>query len=429
MARVGKPISPGLIAHVVNGVKGFVNGITGQTWFSPGQPVAPQVPDAERQYEFQPGVNIVIEPRESEPITFPQLRALADSYDILRLCIETRKDQIGALDFAIQPRKGKTASKRRSQVIMDKLLYPDNDHTWSTWIRAIIEDLLVIDAPTVYPRFTRGGDIYSLDLIDGTTIKKIITAEGRTPVPPSPAYMQVLYGVPAVEFNRDQLIYRPRNVRTNRSYGYSPVEQIIVTTNIALRRQVSQLDYFTYGNLPDTLIELPTGWTPDQIEKFQQKWDTIFAGDLANRRKAKFVPSGIKTHPVTETKLQNEFDEWLARIVCYAFSLPPTPFIKQLNRATAETSQESSLQEGLAPLKQWVKELMDYIIAKYFKSPDLEFTWQVGELGQDPLKNAQIHQIYVQSGIMTVDEVRSDLGLKGNQPDPENKEGKVNEQD
>lgn len=31
-------------------------------------------------------------------------------------------------------------------------------------------------------------------------------------------------------------------------------------------------------------------WTPEQIKQFQDYWDPEFAGDLAKRRRAKFVP-------------------------------------------------------------------------------------------------------------------------------------------
>jgi len=42
-----------------------------------------------------------------------------------------------------------------------------------------------------------------------------------------------------------------------------------------------------------TLFELTNKtcrWTPEQIKQFQDYWDTEFAGDLAKRRRAKFVP-------------------------------------------------------------------------------------------------------------------------------------------
>ncbi len=45
------------------------------------------------------------------------------------------------------------------------------------------------------------------------------------------------------------------------------------------------------------------------------------AGDLAKRRRAKFVPgdTAVKVHQTKEPEQKNDFDEWLARIICYAF--------------------------------------------------------------------------------------------------------------
>ncbi len=62
---------------------------------------------------------------------------------------------------------------------------------------------------------------------------------------------------------------------------------------------------------------MPENWTPDQIKNFQDYWDAYFTGDLAARRRAKFVPGGVaKTFIQTkEPELKGAFDEWLARIV------------------------------------------------------------------------------------------------------------------
>jgi hypothetical protein len=91
-------------------------------------------------------------------------------------------------------------------------------------------------------------------------------------------------------------------------------------------RQLWQLDYFTEGSIPDALIGVPEGWTPDQIKQFQDYWDTEFAGDLAKRRRAKFVPgeSAAKVVQTKEPQHKDDFDGWLARIICFAFSVPPT---------------------------------------------------------------------------------------------------------
>jgi hypothetical protein len=70
---------------------------------------------------------------------------------------------------------------------------------------------------------------------------------------------------------------------------------------------------------------VPQGWTPDQIKQFQDYWNTEFAGDLAKRRRAKFVPgeAAAKVVQTKEPQHKDDFDEWLARIICFAFSVPP----------------------------------------------------------------------------------------------------------
>jgi hypothetical protein len=41
----------------------------------------------------------------------------------------------------------------------------------------------------------------------------------------------------------------------------------------------------------------------------------------------------------------------LARIICYAFSVPASALVSQVNRATSETLRQQATQEGLVPLK------------------------------------------------------------------------------
>jgi len=63
-------------------------------WFghwTPSRAGAPEV--AGRQWDYPSGYNLSTLPRPYEPITFSTLRGLADGYDLLRLVIETRKDQ------------------------------------------------------------------------------------------------------------------------------------------------------------------------------------------------------------------------------------------------------------------------------------------------------------------------------------------------
>ena len=255
--------------------------------------------------------------------------------------------------------------------------------------------------------------------LDGATIKRVIDDWGRTPRPffdngaliHPVAYQQILKGYPAVDYAARDIIYAPRNPRANRVYGFSPVEQIVMTANIALKRQMFTLSHFTEGNIPESLIGVPENWTPDQIKNFQDYWDAYFTGDLAARRRAKFVPGGVaKTFIQTkEPELKGVFDEWLARIVCYAFSVSHQAFVNQTNRSTGETQKEMAEEEGLWPVLKWVKRLIDGVLIEDFGEEDIEFAW--GEDAQiDAGQQAQVLTSYVGAGILTRNEARAKLG-------------------
>jgi hypothetical protein len=97
-------------------------------------------------------------------------------------------------------------------------------------------------------------------------------------------------------------------------------------------------------------------------------------------------------------------------VICFVFSVSPEPFVGQVNRAMARTSHNRVMDEGLVPLPRFVRGFLNRIIAEDFGSPDLEFVWQDGR-EQDPAQAAQIDVAYVNAGILTVDEVRTNLGL------------------
>jgi hypothetical protein len=107
--------------------------------------------------------------------------------------------------------------------------------------------------------------------------------------------------------------------------------------------------------------------------------------------------------------LKDQYDEWLARIICYAFSAPVSPFVSQVNRATGETMRQAT-QEGLVPLKAWVKNALDHVIHVCMNEPGIDFVL-VGDDAVDPLEQAQTLQILVGAGIKTREEARADLGL------------------
>jgi HK97 family phage portal protein len=385
----------------------------GQAIFSPGYPLAPTEPERLRLWDFPVGVNTIYTPRAYEPVSFGELRALADSHDITRLAIETRKDQLERLDWAIRLRATDSPdpdAAARAAELSRFWRRPDGARPFASWLRELMEDLLVLDAPAIEIRRNRAGGIVALDVVDGATIKLLFDDTGRRPLPPAPAFEQVIKGRPWKLLSSADLLYLPRNPRPHKAYGFSPVEQIVMTVNIALRRQAMQLQHFTEGNVPPGLLTAPEGWNAEQIRQFQEWFDSVLAGNTAARSRLVWGPSGTTYQAFKEAPYKDEFDEWLARIVCFAFSLPPTAFTRQVNRATAETAQEAALAEGLAPLMGWVKRLADSVTQDLMGHHDLEFAW-IDPRPSDPAEQAKMLDTYVRTGIYTINEARAALGF------------------
>lgn len=390
-------------------------------WFSPQTPIAGQAPQtAGRALDYRPGYNIDIRPRRESGISFEQLRQLADGYDLLKLVIETRKDQVAAFDWDIVPieeqKIGSTPPgdvQAKIDFVKDFLKMPDGRLTWHSWLRKVLDDSFVLDANVFWPVYS-GGKIARLESVDPATIMKFIDESGRMPAPPLPAYRQILHGVPTSDYTSEELMYFIRSPRSNTIYGNSPVEQIIMTVNIGLQRELSQLQYFTKGNIPEAIAGVPDTWTPEQIAMFQDNWNAMFEGNVAAKHQMMFVPndaSKILQLKDSEALLKGEFDEWLIRIVCYAFSVSPTPFVKQMNRATAENASDTAREEGLQPLLDYLKDMFDQIIQKALRVQGVQFMWNLEE-EEDATEQQVVDTAYIEHGVWSIDEVRDRMGMK-----------------
>ena len=407
------PFEPGLIARAAMGLRYLFTGQPAAQFFGPGEPMRPVAPPevAGRGFDYQFATNLVPTVRNGELISMGQLRQLAESWDLMRAIIESCKDQMAKLKWTFQTEDGKD-----DQESIDFFQRPSPQYEWDTWLRVLLEDMLVLDAPAIYVNKSVGGGILGFEPVDGATIKPLIDPYGRRPIT-GPAYQQILKGLPAVEYTTDQLIYRPRNPRSWKAYGYSPVEQILVTINIALRRQEFQLCYYKDGSAPNMMLQAPEGFTFNQIKEFRQYLLDLLSGNSITRNQGLVIPHGAVPIDTKAAILKDEYDEWLARIACYAFSVSPQPFTKDQNRATAQTAQSVAEGEGVLPRMLWVERLVNDCQVRRGKKS--KFSWVVEEKTVTAKEQAEVDQIYVNSGVMTVNEVRERMGLAAiEEPEP-----------
>jgi HK97 family phage portal protein len=419
----------------------LIEGVNPSSWASPNNPIRPtaQLATGVRTWDFRPGINLNFTPRGDSPITFQQLNNVANSFDLCRLIIERRKNQVvnrpwvirvktqpGELKAQRLKREGTTPNVAR----VSKLLrFPDGYHPFDKWIRMWLEDLLVYDAPVISPVQNMLGDVMALRTISGTTITPLVDQQGFVPMPPSPAFQQIILGIPTSNmiaagwqktkdgkgsekgFAADALFYSPMNPRNNSRWGFGPIEQMVTTLAIAANRQTFFRSYYTSGNVPEGLLSVPETWDTKQIKEFQNWFDSILAGNLQRKRRILIVPDTKKGIQFSKTEaLTDTTDEYLIRVVAFAFGISPSNLVKQVgHQSTNKEQTDTSQEEGLEPILKHIEVELNRVIELGLGAEDVEFAFADAR-EVDPLKKSQVDVAYINSGTYTRDEIREANG-------------------
>jgi hypothetical protein len=429
--------------------------------FGPGVPITPGAinplrddgrPDP-RRYEYQVAQNINV--TETRLIPFKTLRAAADQIDILRRCVEVSKSKLVGLEWdivlasdaseKIAAESGgdhvRAMAKARAQ-FTDEITRlrefwenPDrsNGLTFSDWLMIAAEEILVIDALAIWPQRTVGGDLYGLQILDGTTIKPMLDDRGMRPQSPNVAYQQILYGFPRAEFTAndddpaadgeftsDDLAYLVRNRRSMSTYGYSPVERALPLADIYLRRQQWIRAEYTDGVIPDLMFTTTADWgnNPDLLRAYENILNDDLAGQTEQRKRARLLPTGLV--PVTNDgygeKFKDTLDDYLVTSICGHFGVQPSeigfsPKSGLGGAGFSEGQAENAEALGIGPLANWLSKTLTNISYTYLNMPrELEFKLMISKR-QDNEANARKNQIEITSGGKTINERRSEMGL------------------
>jgi hypothetical protein len=429
--------------------------------FGPGNPITPGAinplradgrPDP-RRYEYQVAQNINI--TETKLVPFKTLRAAADQIDIIRRCVEVIKAKLVGLDFdivlgqdageKIQAKNGGdhvramvTARAELTEEI-DRIRTfwenPDkaNGLTFTDWLMIALEEVLVIDALAIWPQKTVGGELYGLQILDGSTIKPLLDDRGMRPMAPAPAFQQILYGFPRSEFSAnsddpqadgeftcDDLAYLVRNRRTTSVYGQGPVERSLPLADIYLRRQQWIRAEYTDGVIPAMMFETDATWgtNPDLLRAYENILNDDLAGQTEQRKRARLLPTGLKAvmDDGYGEKFKDTLDNFLIESICGHFGVQPTEIGYNpkggLGGAGFEAGKAGNAEAlGAQPLIQWLNKMLTNLSYAYLAMPrELEFRLMPSKR-QDDESSARKHQIEIISAAKTVNEGRAELGL------------------
>jgi len=373
------------------------------------------------------------------------LRRFAET-PVVRRAINVTKDRIAGMRWRIQPRNGRAVEEladgaARIRVLTQNFEAPNPDDSFRSLVEQVLEDVIVggfgaieIDlversgqypAPGAQETVAGGGAAWrGLSLtpltpgplvmwpVDGATIRILPDWDGR---PTSPRYVQVTgaYGPNAqVVLNDDELSYIRLNPRTHTPFGLGRVEIAFETINAFLSA------HRYAGRLASNSVVQYAMWlqglTPTNHERLIRWWqDEIEGTGRVPIMSTEAKPEILRFAAGNDADLRLAWQEFLIRVIADAFDLPAQflGVVGDLNRATAEAMTEIAFRGAIVPTARLMAEYLTRdAIGKKLGWGDLEFVFADVD-ATDELEQAQIDEILLRNGIVTVSEVRRARGL------------------
>jgi len=379
--------------------------------FSPGMPLTPfdGVSGLPRAWNFPTGYNLKSRADRDGRLAFDLLKGLTDNYDVASMCINHRIDDVRSLNWTVRAADwvesdvpGDLAAARKA------LKRPDGVNPFRSWLAMFLGDVLRYDAGALYRRRNMVGQCIGLEVVSGMTIAPVLDYYGRRPAAPAPAYVQYVNGQPWEWLTADDLIYVPFRPQSDSPYGQAPLEAVLLTANTDMRFQNHWMNWFTEGNIPEGFATAPQDiTTPEQLVKWQEYWSAMNTGDVAAKHQLRMIPHGTTLEFPKETAFDAAFPMFLMRKVCAAFHVTPNDlgFTEDVNRATGDTQVDVQFRIGTLPLVRHIEDILtDYLQDDLGLSVVFEF--DTGQESDDRVATAQAHKIYIESGVVSIDEVR-----------------------
>jgi hypothetical protein len=427
--------------------------------FGPGRPLPPapinQVrPDTGRAeprlFEYPVSTNIQIDSRRHIP-----WKILQDAAEVplIRKCIERRKSicNLGyavVVDPDVVAREAATAGQAKQDVekalraryateiarISDFLTMPDrpNDLDWTLWTSGLMDNQLTFDATCVYTQRSFGGDVLGFNIIDGKTIKPLLDERGARPLPPYPAYQQILYGFPRGEFTADanpdgsvpglpadQLLYKRRIYRSKTPYGLPPTEVALLDAMVWMRRMGWIMAEYTEGVMPDVLMETDgaTDWDVTQWEAWLMALNEHLGGSTPERFKFKLLPPGV--HAVQSAQVAErykpDYDLFLIKLVAGDFGMPSSEigFTEPgaLGASFHEGEEDILYRQTRIPDAQWLGGIATELAVKQLGAPAALKVIILGLESEDEAAADAVAEQQVRSGRMTLNQDNDRRGV------------------
>lgn len=287
----------------------------------------------------------------------------------------------------------------------------------------LTRDTLVLDAASIETEMKRDRSlgIDGMYAVDGGTIR-LCSEEGYNGQDEIYA-LQVVQGQIRTAYTFDDLIYEPRNPRSDvlvAGYGMSEVELLVKTVTGYLNALTYNQKFFDSNSIPKGILHLTGNYDNKDLAAFKRYWNSMVKGvnnswslpvlvSKDQESKAGFERFGVEANEML-------FARWmtfLTAVCCSIYGMDPAEISTEgfsagtspLSGSDTAERLAASKDKGLRPLLAYFENLFtDYVVRDFSDKYVFRFT------GFDELDEEKRHERAKLT--LTVDEMRAEDGRK-----------------
>jgi HK97 family phage portal protein len=351
-----------------------------------------------------------------------KLRAFSETA-VVRHAIDYIRNSVSKLDWDLFPISGKkftAAQLKQIQTVKNVLRHPNGDDNFMTFTGQLIEDLLVIGYSTFEIKKWVGNtdNPYLFYPVDASSVRIYLDWNGS---PTQRRYSQMDLRGTQIDFTPQEMMMMRYTPRTNTPFGIGPVESAFQQIQYLLDAQ-SFAGKTASSATPKKLLFLGQEITDPQLKEFRLYWQNEVEGRsntpiIGGTDDVKSIELGMQT----DESLYLKWQAFLISIIANCFGLDAMKFgaTISMGRNSGETMDQMSDDGAIRPMAHLIEHHMTQLLALFGLDGIAEFKFMFITSMDDRKAIGAVHQLYGQLDVMTINEIRREIGLPDLEKDPE----------
>ena len=200
--------------------------------------------------------------------------------------------------------------------------------------------------------------------------------------------------------------------------GLSPIAPLRLSADMGMDALRASRNILTNDSTPGMFIETSDAPTDVEVKEFYERWESRFRG-VDKVRRPVLLSAGMKAVDLGFSPRDMEHIQslrWSLEDVARVYGVPKSMLgdVERLQFSNFQTARRAFWEDSIIPQLTFYQEALQQMLLPNFGDPSLfvEFDLSVVEALQESENDkAKRRQMYVSSGIMTVNEIRHQMGL------------------